>query len=126
MRVVWSVTQVSSFGVAASAGVFASPAFASAGLASLLGSCAEVGREFSPKNKNPNMHMVNSFFISAPVDCGGPNYRRRILRSMGTASQTWRGGGTRVLGRYEGSREKAARKEVGRGASFFPGPYGPG
>jgi hypothetical protein len=34
---------------------------------------------------------VNSFFISAPVDCGGPNYRRRILRSMGRASQTWRG-----------------------------------
>ena len=40
--------------------------------------------------------------------------------------EEWRFARASVLGRYEGSREKAAREEIGRKAIFFPGPYGPG
>ena len=40
--------------------------------------------------------------------------------------EEWRFARASVLGRYEGSREKAAREEIGRKAIFFPGPYGLG
>src|ERR1700678_2026099 len=70
MCVVWSVTQVSSFGAFASAGVFASAAaFASAaGLESLAVSCAAIEPELIVTIQNASAHMVKNFFISAPFD----------------------------------------------------------
>src|ERR1700727_2703685 len=93
MRVVWSVTQVSSFGALASGGVFASAFASAAGLESLDGSCAEVGREVSPSNRNPNIHMVNSFFISAPVDWWWPQLSPQDFTQHGKdKSNSWRAG----------------------------------
>ena len=40
--------------------------------------------------------------------------------------EEWHFARASVLARYEGSREKAAREEIGRKAIFLPGPYGPG
>src|ERR1700722_947503 len=89
MRVVWSLAQVSSLGALASAGDFASEPFISmAGLASLLGSFAR-GGGVKARGKRVNTPMPKNLFIWSPFEViRGPNYRRRILRRGGAASQT--------------------------------------
>src|ERR1700722_6310065 len=114
IRVVWSLAQDSSLGALASAGDFASEPFISmAGLASLLGSCARVGR-VKARVRSVNTPMPKNLFIWSPfVVIRGPNYRRRILRRGGVASQTGvrceRKGGFVVADWVRGSMDEILR-----------------